>query len=71
MYLASDTNVVSLYSKNDDKLKFISENGFISPDFLDDFNLKKKTPLTVPVWNIQKDILLKDYINLYSGATFL
>lgn len=61
----------ALSDLNDDKLKFISENGFISPDFLGDFNLKKKTPLTVPVWNIQKDILLKDYINLYSGATFL
>ena len=61
----------ALSDLNDDKLKFISESGFISPDFLGDFNLKKKTPLTVPVWNIQKDILLKDYINLYSGATFL
>lgn len=61
----------ALNELNEDKLKFISENGFISPDFLDDFNLKKKTPLTVPVWNIQKDMLLKDYINLYSGTTFL
>lgn len=61
----------ALSELDEDKLKFISENGFISPDFLDDFNLKKKTPLTVPVWNIQKDMLLKDYINLYSGATFL
>lgn len=61
----------ALNELNEDKLKFISANGFISPDFLDDFNLKKKTPLTVPVWNIQKDMLLKDYINLYSGTTFL
>ena len=60
----------ALNELNEDKLKFISANGFISPDFLDDFNLKKKTPLTVPVWNIQKDMLLKDYINLYRGATF-
>lgn len=37
----------ALSDLNDDKLKFISENGFISPDFLGDFNLKKKTPLTV------------------------
>ena len=56
---------------NEDKIKFISENGFISPDFTRELNLRQKTPLTIPVWNIQQDILLKDYIALYSGATFL
>ena len=59
----------ALTKLNEDKLKFISENGFISPDFLNDINLNKKTPLTIPVWNIQKEILLKDYIINYSGAT--
>lgn len=53
---------------DENKLKFISENGFISPDFTV-YKKNQKTPLTVPVWNIQKDILLKDYIELYSGAT--
>lgn len=61
----------ALSKLDENKIEFISKNGFISPDFLDDFNLKKKTPLTIPVWNIQNDILLKDYINLYSGATFM
>ena len=45
---------------NEDKIKFISENGFISPDFIRELNLRQKTPLTIPVWNIQQDILLKD-----------
>ena len=47
----------ALTELNEDKLKFISENGFISPDFLNNINLNKKTPLTIPVWNIQKEIL--------------
>lgn len=56
---------------SDEKLKFISEYGFISPDVTDKYNPKQKTPLCIPVWNIQQDILLSDYINLYSGSTFL
>lgn len=51
------------------KIKFISEYGFISPDIIKEFNPNQKTPFCIPVWNIQKDMLLKDYINLYSGAT--
>ena len=61
----------SLAELDDGKLNFISENGFISPDITLQYNKKQKTPLCIPVWNIQKDMLLKDYINLYSGATFL
>lgn len=53
-----------------DKLKYIKENGFISPDITINYNKNQKTPLCIPVWNIQSDMKLKDYINLYSGATF-
>lgn len=54
---------------SDDKLRFIAEHGFITPDLTRKYNKNQKTPFTIPVWNIQKNILLKDYINLYSGAT--
>lgn len=30
-----------------------------------------KYPLTVGVWNLKKDYLLKDYIDFYSGATIM
>lgn len=59
----------ALSELDEKKIKFISENGFVSPDFTKKYNKKQKTPLTIPVWNIQKDILLKDYIINYSGAT--
>ena len=61
----------ALLELDDNKLKFISENGFISPDITIKYNKHQKTPLTIPVWNIQKDILLKDYIINYSGATLM
>lgn len=54
---------------SDDKLEFISNNGFLSPDITLNYNSNQKTPLCIPVWNIQNDILLKDYIELYSGCT--
>ena len=54
---------------DEEKIKFISEFGFISPDIIKEFKPNQKTPLCIPVWNIQKDMLLKEYINLYSGAT--
>jgi len=59
----------ALVDLTEDRLKFISENGFVSPDITKTYNKNQKTPLTIPVWNIQEDILLKDYINLYSGGT--
>ena len=44
----------SLAELDDEKLKFISENGFISPDITLQYNKKQKTPLCIPVWNIQR-----------------
>lgn len=59
----------AIASLTDEKLEFISKNGFISPDFTSDYNKNQKTPLTVPIWNIKSKISLKDYIINYSGST--
>jgi len=44
------------------------DNGFISTDFTDE-NRSNKICNSVGVWNIKDDVLLKDYINEYSGFT--
>ena len=44
------------------------ENGFISVDFTSEPRANKICN-SVGMWNIQEDILLKDYINKYSGFT--
>ena len=51
-----------------DNFDFTIENGFISSDFTQEPR-SNKICNSVGMWNIQKDILLKDYINLYSGIT--
>ncbi len=50
-------------------IDLIIEYGFLSSN-IQDFNARaQKTPYCVSMWNIQKDVLLKDYVNLYSGMT--
>lgn len=44
------------------------ENGFISVDFTEEPRANKICN-SVGMWNIKEDILLKDYINMYSGFT--
>lgn len=44
------------------------ENGFVSTDFTLEPRANKICN-SVGMWNIKEDILLKDYINLYSGFT--
>lgn len=44
------------------------DNGFISVDFTSELRANKICN-SVGMWNIQEDILLKDYINKYSGFT--
>ena len=44
------------------------KNGFISTDFTSDPR-PNKICNSVGMWNIKEDILLKDYINEYSGFT--
>ena len=47
---------------------FTIENGFISTDFTQEKRANKICN-SVGMWNIQNDISLKEYINLYSGFT--
>lgn len=55
--------------KGFNEIDSIIENGFLSAN-VQDYNARaQKTPYCVSMWNIQNDILLKDYINLYSGMT--
>ena len=47
---------------------YIMKNGFISTDFTDKLR-SNKICNSVGMWNIKEDMLLKDYINQYSGFT--
>lgn len=47
---------------------FTIKNGFISTDFTS-ITRQNKIKYSVGMWNIQTDMLLKDYINQYSGFT--
>ena len=47
----------------------IKNEGIISIDFIYEYNQNKKTPLCASMWNIQYDMTLREYIELYSGAT--
>ena len=51
-----------------DNFDFTINNGFISTDFTIEPR-PNKICNSVGMWNIKEDILLKDYINLYSGFT--
>lgn len=55
--------------KNIEGLEKIAKEGLICDLVVDGRN--SKYPLTVGVWNLKKDYLLKDYIDFYSGATIL
>jgi len=50
-------------------LELILENGFLSTNIFNPSVKAQKTPYCVSMWNIQKDIYLKDYVDLYSGMT--
>lgn len=47
---------------------FVVGNGFISTDFTSEVR-PNKISNSVGMWNIQKDMMLKEYINQYSGFT--
>ena len=51
-----------------DNFDFTIKNGFIAVDFTDEPR-PNKICNSVGMWNIQQDMLLKDYINQYSGFT--
>ncbi len=55
--------------KNIEGLGKIAKEGLICDLFSS--GRKSKYPMTVGVWNLKKDYLLKDYINFYSGGTIM
>lgn len=52
-----------------DNFDWIIENGFVAIDFTGNSEGKNKIKNSIGMWNIKEDILLKDYINDYSGIT--
>ena len=55
--------------KNIEGLKSIAKEGLMSNYFVD--GRLSKYLGSIGVWNLKDDILLKDYINLYSGGTIM
>ncbi len=55
--------------KNIEGLEKIASEGLICDLVVE--GRSSKYPLTVGVWNLQEDYLLKDYIDFYSGATIM
>lgn len=51
-----------------DNFTWIVNNGFIGNDFTNQ-SVKNKIKSSIGMWNIQKDMSLRDYIKLYSGFT--
>lgn len=52
-----------------DNFDWIIENGFLAIDFTGKSEGKNKIKNSIGMWNIKNDILLKEYINSYSGIT--
>ena len=55
--------------KNIEGLEKIAKEGLICDLVVE--GRSSKYPLTICIWNLQKDYLLKDYIDFYSGATIM
>ena len=66
VYLPKYTLLHGTY-KNIDGLKEIVRDGLISSWFIE--GRGSKYPSSVGLWNLQKDYLLENYINFYSGGT--
>ncbi len=69
VYLEKGTFMHGIREVNVNNLDSIITEGIISSDFQGDYNPDQKTPWCISVWNIQEEILLKEYIYMYSGAT--
>lgn len=67
VYLKKGTFMHGTY-KNMDGLDIIAQDGFTAGTFRSN-EFRQKYPYCVGFWNIQKDMMLSDYINLYSGCT--
>lgn len=67
VYLKKGTFMHGTY-KNMDGLDIIAQDGFTAGTFRSN-EFRQKYPYCVGFWNIQKDMMLSDYIYLYSGCT--
>ena len=67
VYLKKGTFMHGTY-KNMDGLDIIAQDGFTAGTFRSN-EFRQKYPYCVGVWDIQKDMKLSEYINLYSGCT--
>lgn len=67
VFLKKGTFIHGIFGGLDD-FDFTLENGFVSSDFTSEPR-ENKICNSVGMWNIKEDILLNDYINLYSGFT--
>ena len=67
VYLKKGTFMHGTY-KNMDGLDIIAQDGFTAGTFRSN-EFRQKYPYCVGFWNIQKDMMLSEYINLYSGCT--
>ncbi len=52
-----------------DNFDWIIENGFLAIDFTGKSEVKNKIKNSIGMWNIKNDMLLRDYIQSYSGFT--
>jgi len=50
-------------------LESISKEGLITNEFYDNFNLNKKKPYVVELWDIKEEISLSNWIKKYAGVT--
>ena len=67
VYLSKGTFIHGIFGELDN-FDFTVDNGFIAVDFTEEPR-KNKICNSVGMWNIKEDMLLKDYINQYSGFT--
>ena len=67
VFLTKGTFIHGIFGELDN-FDFTVDNGFIAVDFTEEPR-KNKICNSVGMWNIKEDMLLKDYINQYSGFT--
>lgn len=51
------------------KISIIKENGLIASEFYTEENIIKKKPYVVEFWNIEKEMSLKEFIDVRAGVT--
>lgn len=67
--LLTKNNLIHGSRANIKDLESISKFGLIASEFYSKFNLNKKKPYVVELWEINETIKLSDWINKYAGVT--